>query len=297
MVDENGPGNKARRVWPTFGTRKASDAHGPLVHRYFLPDERLSTHVSWYWATTGDDRRRQEKIRVLPDGCMDIVFDLGGGLAPQGEAPSAFVTGVSTTPEIIVLPHSPRILGVHLTPFGASSLLGVRAQELAGRHTPLTDLLPNLAREAMDRLRGAHRIASAKDILDQLLIDRLQRVDQANALVAHAVRAMRFESPTLRIANLARTMGVSHKRLERTFRSHVGLPPKRFAKIMRFVDAAQALQRSAPPPLANLALDLGYSDQSHFNRDFKALAGLAPNRWLAEQTSVDFLQYAPVTLR
>ena len=44
----------------------------------------------------------------------------------------------------------------------------------------------------------------------------------------------------------------------------------------RLHEAAEQLKRTSPPSLAALAASLGYFDQSHFVRDFKAMVGRAP---------------------
>ncbi len=61
------------------------------------------------------------------------------------------------------------------------------------------------------------------------------------------------------------------------FREELGVPPKALARILRFERAVGRLR--AGDDLAALALDAGYYDQAHFNRDFRAFAGATPTAY------------------
>jgi transcriptional regulator GlxA family with amidase domain len=80
---------------------------------------------------------------------------------------------------------------------------------------------------------------------------------------------------------LAADIGWSRRHLLGRFREHTGLPPKVFARILRFQRAAALLADPAGPSLCEIALDCGYYDQAHLNRDFRAFAGRTPTELLA----------------
>jgi AraC-like DNA-binding protein len=73
--------------------------------------------------------------------------------------------------------------------------------------------------------------------------------------------------------------GYSHRRFAALFREAVGLGPKRYARVLRFEAALARIAADTRPGWAELALDSGYCDQSHFQRDFRALAGITPGRY------------------
>ena len=85
------------------------------------------------------------------------------------------------------------------------------------------------------------------------------------------------------IGGLATELGWSHRRLIARFRESIGLPPKALARVLRFERVAQLLQVADEPRLARVALECGYYDQAHLNRDFRQFAGITPTEYLARR--------------
>ena len=78
-----------------------------------------------------------------------------------------------------------------------------------------------------------------------------------------------------------RASGLSHRRFEQLFEQSAGLKPKTWQRVRRFQRAVHALAAHDAPAPAELAATLGYSDQSHLIREFRAMAGLTPGRFHA----------------
>lgn len=272
------------------------------LYSQFAPSPQLAPYVACYWTITREHGEAADKIRVLPDGCMDAIFDLSGGLAPLGVAraanprPTAFITGVSSTPEVIALPKSPLIAGIRFKPGGAVPFLDIPASEIAEKSVDLDSVLPNFSQLAISLTGDAETPGEMAQIMDRLLLERLHLLPDTDNMTAFAVSAMTRNNNYQRVDALVQDMGISQKKLERAVKHHAGMTPKRLGRTTRFVSAIRSLHAAPCRPLADLALDLGFTDQAHFNRDFKSMAGLTPTRWLAERQDVDFLQYTPFNL-
>jgi AraC-like DNA-binding protein len=83
----------------------------------------------------------------------------------------------------------------------------------------------------------------------------------------------------LGVEQLAELAGLSRVHFTRAFGRRFGVPPHIYLNALRLRNAQQALLSGQP--LAQLALDCGFADQSHFNRRFKGSFGLSPKAWLA----------------
>jgi transcriptional regulator GlxA family with amidase domain len=91
-----------------------------------------------------------------------------------------------------------------------------------------------------------------------------------------------LERPTLtRVEELAELAAIPPRTLQRLFRRYVGVGPKWVIRCFRLHEAATRLSEGTCPEGAALAAELGYFDQAHFIRDFKALIGSAPSEYAA----------------
>jgi AraC family transcriptional regulator len=80
------------------------------------------------------------------------------------------------------------------------------------------------------------------------------------------------------VEQVARECHMSVSQFGRTFKKTTGLTPHRWLLQQRVQRAQDLLLRSALP-LAEIALDCGFSEQSHFTRTFTRLVGTSPGQW------------------
>ena len=86
-----------------------------------------------------------------------------------------------------------------------------------------------------------------------------------------------LDSP-LTMTELARIAGLSISHFARCFRKSVGMPPHHYVK-QRRVARAREMLAATDLPVAEIALVLGFSDQSHFTRRFREVMGVPPGAY------------------
>jgi AraC-like DNA-binding protein len=101
--------------------------------------------------------------------------------------------------------------------------------------------------------------------------------------VLHVWDRLHATGGRVRIGELARETGWSARHLGTVLRRETGLAPKAAARVVRFDRARREVARRGGRDLAAVAAVAGYADQSHLDREFRALAGLPPSRWWAEE--------------
>jgi AraC-like DNA-binding protein len=128
------------------------------------------------------------------------------------------------------------------------------------------------------------------------------RVPDHYAAIRYIEDQIRRANGDLSIADVVEKIAISQRHVERLFASYVGFTPKQYARIVRFQQVARRIYLGGlPPTLTTLAVESGYHDHSHLNRDFKRFTGLSPSQYLAlhhevtrvyfeGSSSVDFLQ-------
>jgi AraC-like DNA-binding protein len=112
-------------------------------------------------------------------------------------------------------------------------------------------------------------------------VERLPPPDADARLVDAIVSAAEEDRDLRRVEQLAERFGIGVRTLQRLVAGHLGFGPKWLLQRYRLQEAAAALRSDAPPPLAVLAAELGYADQAHFNREFKAVVGATPGAYAA----------------
>ncbi|MEO8359629.1 MAG: helix-turn-helix domain-containing protein, partial [Vicinamibacteria bacterium] len=83
-------------------------------------------------------------------------------------------------------------------------------------------------------------------------------------------------SGAVELTALADVLHLSARQFRRRFEFAVGLPPKRFSRLIRFQRVFEQKREGDARAWSQVALDCGYYDQAHFNRDFKAFTGVRP---------------------
>ena len=80
------------------------------------------------------------------------------------------------------------------------------------------------------------------------------------------------------LCELAGLTGLSPCHFSRAFKQSMGMPPHRYLMSRRVVAAAKLIE-STDLPMSEIALEVGFADQSHFTRVFTAQIGESPRRF------------------
>ena len=237
-----------------------------MQYREQPPPRALAPWVACTWERRdGGDA----PVRVLPDGCIDIIWTQGEG---------AVVVGANTTAFVVALPAGTHVVGVRMRPGAAPPLLGLDGAALRDGQAPLHELWGDDGR-----------------LLEELLQDSPDRPGALLAAIAPRAAAARAPDPlvqaavarlgrdALAVGELAGRLFVSERQLRRRVGSAVGYGPKRLARVLR-LERALAAARGGEE-LARVAAGAGYADQAHFAGDCRELAGVPPTALLASRAA------------
>ncbi|TGL75659.1 AraC family transcriptional regulator [Leptospira jelokensis] len=115
----------------------------------------------------------------------------------------------------------------------------------------------------------------AKEAIFRFLIDKARYFNPD--LTLHTCMETILESNgNSEIKTIANSIGMSERTLQRKFQQYVGLTPKQFATIIRFQSSLQEMKGNQNLKLTEIAYENGYSDQSHFIRQFKSFTKEKP---------------------
>jgi AraC-like DNA-binding protein len=243
----------------TYAAGQPSDPVRRLLTRDYLGFSQPPTTAESWLAT--------------PTPTVTVIVNTGESF---GGLPRAFVAGLTDKPDVVTQHGAIECVDLKLTPLGAYRLLGVPMSELAGLTVDLADVL---GPDFPDRLADAPDWSSRFAMLDEFLLARLAEGPTPAPEVAWTWHRLSASGGTVPIGTLADEVGWSRRHLVSRFRQQVGLPPKTAARIIRFERFLRRLAAGEPP--SRVAVECGYYDQSHMDRDFREFAGTTPSAFLS----------------
>jgi AraC-like DNA-binding protein len=203
------------------------------------------------WTSTVD----VDHTRVLPDGCMDLIWD--------GE--SVFVAGPDTSAFLYAGVLGRTLTGLRFAPGFGPRVLGMPASEFADQRVPLSEVRPaSEVQELLDHLDGSLHPARVLEVFADRRASR--NGDQVVDEVVHRARG----GQDVRV--IAEAVALSPRQLQRRCHDAFGYGAKMLSRILRMTRALDAARRGTP--FADVAATTGYADQAHLSRDVRALAGV-----------------------
>jgi AraC-like DNA-binding protein len=270
-----------------------------LLRRHPQPALRPFVKTLWVSDQTSEQHRRAaDREHVLPTGDMHLVFRLSDhplhlfndsldacghtvGCTVVGGVRAAFYVRDVSKPACSV--------GAQLYPWAAKVLFGAPANELAGRHSRLEDLWGRSAASARTRLLEERDPERRLDALESILASRLPKLRGLHPAVALSLEQF---TRTADVHAVVTQSGYSHRRFITLFRHALGLTPKLYCRVQRFQRVLKRVATDQAASWVDLAIAAGYSDQSHFNREFLEFTGVTPGDY--RKTSPDLPHHFPV---
>lgn len=245
--------------------------------KIILPRKELRPYVRYYWML---ESHEPFSVLTFPIGCPQIIFHRGTPLhIPElGVSQSRFtVSGQVNFPahissegdtEMIVAVFYPNTIGIFIdTPPSEFYNLEISGYDLENK----------ALNQLSDEIFCCDNPQSGIGIIEHYLLYRLNDAEMKNYRRIGAALTKLIREPSKSVAELADIACLSRKQFGRVFNEAVGMMPKEYARIVRFQKSLWIMQNGESNDTA-LAVEAGYSDQSHFIRDFKVFSGHTPQK-------------------
>lgn len=228
--------------------------------------------------------------RGLPSPYLTLIFTIDEPLTivrhvdptQRPDSYGALIGGLHTTPALISHDGAQSGVQVAVDPLAARQLFGLPAGELADLDLSADVLLGPAVEEIRHGLQHAvdwpGRFAAIDGVLQRRYTDAPAVHDDVRWVWSRLLQT----GGRVTVADLVSETGWSDRHLADLVRRETGLTPKRAARVVRF-DRARRLLQAGEHPIAGIAAECGYVDQSHMSRDFVAMTGYPPLRWLAAE--------------
>ena len=247
---------------------------GRFEHERFAPTPALEPFIAHFWMVRWDLRGEPPfVIETLPHPCVHVVFERG----------RAEVGGVMTGRFRRRLRGQDRVFGIKFRPAAFQPILRAPLARITNRVLSLRTVFGKQSDPLKQAILGEPNVQRCVALAEEFLHERLPSMPAAIAELRDLVERLATDQSITRVEQAAALAGIELRKLQRRFNAAVGVSPKWVIQRYRLHEAAEQLARANAPDMASLALQLGYFDQSHFVRDFKAVVGRPPGEYVTRE--------------
>lgn len=254
-----------------------------MIYNEIQPIPPLAAHVRCLWTLCASAVDvGGEPDRVLPDGLSEIIINRAAPFTEIRDDGSTIrqpdaIVAAQMTRHLLIQPTSDvDLVGIRFRPAGLHAMLGIDQRELIDQRIELSCVGPRMSRALVEAAAEDDAALSRTQMALASMFVTRRRI---RADVAHATDWIRRARGQCRIDALATRMAVTARQLERRFLQEVGLTPKQYARVVRFDALVRSAQAGVSGDWTTLAHAHGYHDQSHLNREFRAIAGQTPTEY------------------
>jgi len=220
-----------------------------------------------------------DRIKVLKSGETEFRLQ-----------PRSVVVGPMVTRVMLDINKSHKAVRVGFHPGGLHRFLGLSMTEMIDGHFDAADIYGNEIETVNNQLQEAQNFDEIKNIIELFLLKKVNILKKALPFDKAMLELMRTSGsmPMDKVASLA---CLSVRQFERVSKERIGIPPKFFARLIRFSKAYRMRENFPQMSWTSIAHNCGYFDQMHFIRDFRQFACVPPG--IIERD----LEKAPVRLQ
>lgn len=260
-----------RKKEPSRGILKTPH---PADQRYryvrYYPSDDLHLYIEHFWIVEWDLRGEPpERAETLPHPSVHMIFQRG----------HSRIRGPYTAKFSTELAGKDGVFSVKFKPAGFYPFAKRPLTRLANRTVSLQEIFGpssvDLAEAVLHGVTDQARI----EIVEKFLRDRKPKADEHVSDISAMVYSVLKDRTIVKVQDLVHRYHRNLRALQRLFARYVGVGPKWVIQRYRLLEAAQQLALQPDVSLADLAMELGYSDQAHFVRDFKSIIGMSPGAY------------------
>ena len=266
-----------------------------MEYKTWVPTPSLAHFVKCFWTLEAPADRSQERQRIVPDGCMEMIFHYGDLFyqyldnGTNVTQPRSFVFGQIIKPLEIAASGKTGVFAARFHPDGFIPFSTMEIKMMDNRAVSLEQLYGEQGKTLELDVLSAATTKKRIEKVEGFLVSKLRSPEGVDALAKSSVDLLLRSKGQVTIDSLAEQLQSSRRQLERKFVTTIGLSPKQLSKIIRFQSTLKMMEQKHFTSLTALAHNGGYFDQAHFIKDFKEFTGLSPKQFYANNLAMSAL--------
>ena len=258
--------------------------------REYKPSAHLKPFVELFWECRFNmDNAQIFRQQVAPNGFVELIIHPSEYhcYLPKNNrweySPDYTIIGLYTRPYEVRFHDYVDVFGIRFKPEGIYNLFGIPSAEFNEGYEDMEIVLGVDFKYYCSQLRDLKNINRRIHLTENYLIRNLDKNNADISYLNRAAEMIRGAQRFKMIDELPGKVYISLRQLEREFKSKMGITPKRYMRIARFNEVNRLLDEGNEVDLTMIAQECGYTDQSHFIKDFKKFMGVKPTVFIRDR--------------
>lgn len=257
-----------------------------MMSKYrYKRNEEMKEYVRNYWTVKCDSLVNMSYL-MIPAYTIDLIFHFVMDSNPHGNMENLilrdiYISSINNKLYTINLGHHFYLFGLQFNPGYANLFLEHQLSEISG-FQKLELLMPDFCNNIYEKLQfrssESEKISAIEEEIIKIIAKNQKKYSYKDLDISFIISELENKG----IDNVCDSYGIHLRKLERLFNTHIGISPKQFQRISRMQKAIIDIITNHDDKLTDIALNSGYYDQSHFNREFLSFYANSPSNFLKQ---------------
>jgi uncharacterized protein DUF6597 len=268
--------------------------------RHIEPLLQLKGYVSKLWVFESSGRIPSEDVKlIVPNGMVKLTIPFRNGVSGKNKdmfhlskESSITLIGIGDTPAIVDVEHDAPSgnIGIEFSPAGAYRIFQLRQSELKNRIFLLEEVLGKSARKIQEIIANTECVNDKIQIIQRYLIKLLSK-SEPDPILNYCTSLIKNSKGLVTVTDLERKTGYSGRWLYEKFIEKVGLSPKSFSSVVRFMEFYENWAKNPGADFFKEKIYDYFYDQAHFIKEFKRFTGLSPLKFVKSENEFGKIFY------
>lgn len=260
---------------PSLGILNRKEVERKFQLTRYPPSEDIGFFVKHYWVVNWDLHDEDPHLQhVVPNPCVNMVF----------EKNNTGIFGPAKHKTSHLLKDKGRVFGVKFKPGGFYPFFNNRVSLLTKQRLAVSHIFAVDDEEIEESVLSRIEEGKAVQLVEQLIRSKLPERDDTIIWINQMIDKVCEDREITKVEAICDHFGIHIRKLQRMFDQYVGVSPKWVIKLYRLQNAAERMETARNDSWLQISADLGYYDQAHFIKDFKAIIGQTPDEYVRNNT-------------
>ncbi|MDP2386831.1 MAG: AraC family transcriptional regulator [Bacteroidota bacterium] len=251
----------------------------------------LQKHIKFFYSVQASALENINSVhRRLPDGTLDVVFNLGAPVlfSSNGinffEMPEVVLTGLHPDRSFLQYAGDVNLVGAVFQPGSAQLFVNDTLEQYKGCTANASQVFGNEVQLVYEQLKETVGEKEKHTLLEKFLLTCLKKKDEYySSRISGVINQIHTLAGNIEMSTLYKDHFMSERTFRRKFNECVGMSPKLYSTIIRVKSFSKRYEQIRSS-YTNVLNELGYTDQSHFNKEFQKIVGTNPTAYFSQLT-------------